>query len=613
MDILNWVYLLKNRLIKTAVINPEEDLVILGSNVSYAKRGDKYQSYGITVQDFRDSLLNGTDYIIVQANGTPEENAQEFIAAYAEAVAADKDAEHRFTLVLAPGHYKFLETFLHEESFIDIVSLTGEQDVIFDLELNGRDPFLASTPAYMYDLNINAGPFGTYTDTLQNGIPGFLQLDGTILEPGSRGFDPTGMYFAGNATGYPIVNNFAIPQATTTTITFKFIQSESCSDQGVCVYLDGGTPNWQFGPDATRIAIQYSCAQPWVYGTTIFAGGAITLTIGETYIAEFTYNPTLGTSTLVTKDLAGVILNTTSINQVLGAGNYRIGFSADSDDADPSTSSVMDIDTRYTKVSGIKTQEYTSDNYVNWALSNYGNNESNFYPLPLNVILSNHTELEVKNCTAGPFSFGSDINFNGNDITATITDCTALGYSFGFGAFQIESDSVFTNCSAGNNSFYIDDDLRGIYTNCTAGNNSFYSIGDDIEATFVNCTAGDFSFYTDGDDFTNNASFTNCTAGTDSFYAFSQITGTTIFTNCTAGDDSFWAQNSDNDGKYTNCTAGVDSFRAGNCNDGTYINCIGNTDSFFSDVTCYNMTNFYCLLFNSTFVGGTQYYCQDTL
>ena len=52
MDILNWVYLLKNKLVKKTVQDPEKDLVILGNNVSYVKRGDKYQSYGMTVQDF---------------------------------------------------------------------------------------------------------------------------------------------------------------------------------------------------------------------------------------------------------------------------------------------------------------------------------------------------------------------------------------------------------------------------------------------------------------------------------------------------------------------------------------------------------------------------------
>ena len=47
MDILNWVYLLKNKLTRTTVQDPQKDLVIIGGDVTYAKRGDKYQSYGM--------------------------------------------------------------------------------------------------------------------------------------------------------------------------------------------------------------------------------------------------------------------------------------------------------------------------------------------------------------------------------------------------------------------------------------------------------------------------------------------------------------------------------------------------------------------------------------
>lgn len=57
MDILNWVYLLKNKLVKTTVQDPTQDLVILGNNVTFAKRGDKYQSYGMTVEDFAASIV----------------------------------------------------------------------------------------------------------------------------------------------------------------------------------------------------------------------------------------------------------------------------------------------------------------------------------------------------------------------------------------------------------------------------------------------------------------------------------------------------------------------------------------------------------------------------
>jgi hypothetical protein len=52
MDILNWVYLIKNKFTRTTVENPATDLVVLGADVSYQKRGDKYQNYVMTVEDF---------------------------------------------------------------------------------------------------------------------------------------------------------------------------------------------------------------------------------------------------------------------------------------------------------------------------------------------------------------------------------------------------------------------------------------------------------------------------------------------------------------------------------------------------------------------------------
>ena len=71
MDILNWVYLLKNKLVKTTVQNPEKDLVVLGNNVSWVKRGDKYQSYGMTVQDFATYVNESVDKCPIQMNFKP--------------------------------------------------------------------------------------------------------------------------------------------------------------------------------------------------------------------------------------------------------------------------------------------------------------------------------------------------------------------------------------------------------------------------------------------------------------------------------------------------------------------------------------------------------------
>ena len=57
MDILNWLYLVKNKFTRTTIENPATDLIVLGADVGFQKRGDKYQNYAMTAQDFLGSGL----------------------------------------------------------------------------------------------------------------------------------------------------------------------------------------------------------------------------------------------------------------------------------------------------------------------------------------------------------------------------------------------------------------------------------------------------------------------------------------------------------------------------------------------------------------------------
>lgn len=56
MDILNWLYLVKNKFTRTTIENPTTDLIVLGADVGFQKRGDKYQNYVMTAADFGLSL-----------------------------------------------------------------------------------------------------------------------------------------------------------------------------------------------------------------------------------------------------------------------------------------------------------------------------------------------------------------------------------------------------------------------------------------------------------------------------------------------------------------------------------------------------------------------------
>jgi len=51
MDILNWLYLRKEQLIRKTANNAETDLVALGADATFIKRGDKYQTYAMTLTD----------------------------------------------------------------------------------------------------------------------------------------------------------------------------------------------------------------------------------------------------------------------------------------------------------------------------------------------------------------------------------------------------------------------------------------------------------------------------------------------------------------------------------------------------------------------------------
>lgn len=56
MDILNWLYLRKQQLIKPTLNNKATDLVVLGAELPYTKRGDKYETYAMTVADLATAM-----------------------------------------------------------------------------------------------------------------------------------------------------------------------------------------------------------------------------------------------------------------------------------------------------------------------------------------------------------------------------------------------------------------------------------------------------------------------------------------------------------------------------------------------------------------------------
>lgn len=51
MDILNWLYIKTQGLIKTTPSNADTDLIAIGGQVPFTTRDDGYQTYGMTIKD----------------------------------------------------------------------------------------------------------------------------------------------------------------------------------------------------------------------------------------------------------------------------------------------------------------------------------------------------------------------------------------------------------------------------------------------------------------------------------------------------------------------------------------------------------------------------------
>lgn len=90
--------------------------------------------------------LAGTNYILVSADGTAEENADELQAAYDKAKTLSPSINNRITILLANGYYDFPQDFELDEDYIDLVSLDGNRSVIFNgigtIEILANDVFV---------------------------------------------------------------------------------------------------------------------------------------------------------------------------------------------------------------------------------------------------------------------------------------------------------------------------------------------------------------------------------------------------------------------------------------------------------------------------------------
>jgi hypothetical protein len=154
MDILNWLYLRTNKLIRTTPNNAQTDLVALGADATFAKRGDQYLTYAMTLAD----LANAGD-------------------------------------VANTGYYSInLNTSL--SSIVDVTTKKGVIEIIMETpELDPRPAFASAVPLYINNAAMDfTDPDAIYMQHSVYYSP--VMGDSFIPYVISTGVTPTGSEFA---------------------------------------------------------------------------------------------------------------------------------------------------------------------------------------------------------------------------------------------------------------------------------------------------------------------------------------------------------------------------------------------------------------------------------
>jgi hypothetical protein len=479
-------------------------------------------------------------------------------------------ADYRHTILLPPGYYYFedKEPLILNHPGINLMSLTGEADVIFDVNREW-DAFAFNQPVSQY----YDTPF-ELEDNLN-----FLKVGNNIVGQ-NFGIDSEGIYFNNanqDGESYPV----RFPDVISTTsqalyYSVDFIHEHECSDIGFAIWEDGEQPEWGWGSSInTLFKVQISCTNPIeIYGngvqsTMSIPGGMIIgnkyRLIVDMYPGDFVF---VGLVDVTTGNW--IVSNWFYTSYPVSQGiDIQAGFAADSEESIMHITAIQGpalttqftpcliVDANDVTVKGIVGYNTGSNNWSQWAEPN--DNDSS-YNLPI-FVERNRQNITLENCIGGPFSFGADPYNGGNgnyeeEDNYQFINCRApQGYSFGYGVNTY--DVTATGCNSlswdFNNRYFADYcfapnvELYGTYKDCTVGNNSFIAYELVIDAT-------------------------NCITGQDSFVANSYFDGN--FENCKAYDYSFRSENGNIFGIYRNCVIdGVDILYADSNVYAQFYNC----------------------------------------
>ena len=527
--------------------------------------------------------LEGTTYVYVAANGTPEENAEELQAAYELAeVKVDYQSE---ILPLIPNYFYYDNSYLDLpfELYVEFGGGPIETDVVYELLFDGVSyfaSFIAGGGWYFVDDNYPIGAGYTTLEILVSTIT--YNLVTVVVAPGKYSFDTDFLVNKDHINIVSLTGNadvlFTGDGTIDVTVDGIFLKGIDVQDKPFTIATDLDLlrvencigSDYSFGGDGEIVSGTF---------TDCIAGGN---SFGGSGNASGTFTDCIagGGSFGGSGNVSGTASGT--FNNCIG-GDYsfgRVAASGTFNNCQGGGNSFGNF--------GIASGTFNNCIGISDSFGSYGTASGTF-----------------TDCIGDFKAFGGGGGITGT-ASGTFTNCRGGGNSFGHST----ASGTFTNCRGGGYSFGNNGTASGTFTNCVSGNSSF---GGTASGIFTNCTAGNDSFSRYG---TASGTFTNCQAGYGSFGNIASG----IFTNCQAMNLSFGTRGGVASGTFINCQGDNYSFggtivgEPGGVASGTFTNCIGKEYSFGKGGTLSGKL-YYCRLTQGTFQtvssGGRTYYCVD--
>jgi hypothetical protein len=168
-----------------------------GTTLTWEDLDDSLLFLSESINALNSNPLSGSNYLFLEANGTPTQNGLSLSASYALAKTTSPSATNKFSILAGPGKYFLSSSLEFNTAYIDVVSLTGEKDVYIT---GSGTIFVNADNIIVRGIDVDTKNFtitGSFPNTIIKNCKGGDESFGGNPNPTAGGFANPG-YFTAN-------------------------------------------------------------------------------------------------------------------------------------------------------------------------------------------------------------------------------------------------------------------------------------------------------------------------------------------------------------------------------------------------------------------------------